>query len=610
MPVAALVGGIRLVKWQLLKNIGRVDGLLKCSLRFAMKASTEEPAQAAKTVESLQLELNRCQHELAECRKRMEQTGHSEALLAGENRLLEMVTKGCSLTEILTALCQLIEELSSGCLCGIVLVDAIGTRLEHGAAPSLPTSYNEAIHGWPVNTDSGPCATAAYLKEQVIAADIASDTRWEAYAWCPLALSHGLGSCWSTPILSSEGAALGVFAIYWREPRNPTSQDQKLIKQTTHLASVAIERKRSQDALQASEDRFRRMADTIPEVIWFTGLEPERVLYVSPSFERIWGVPVKDIYRNPRLWTETIHPEDRERVINMFSRWIAGEKVSYHNIEYRIVQPGGAIRWIHERGVLTLNEQGKARLASGISTDITERKRAEEELRRGAAYLAEAQRLSLTGSFGWNVSSGELIWSKETFRILGYDPATKPTIELVFKRVHPDDFVRVQQTIDGSARGGAAFDFEHRWLMPDGMVKHLHVVARPTKTESGGVEFVGAVMDVTERKHSQEAMRAAKARFEGILEIAEDAIISSGLRSTHPVVQQGCGEGFWVCASRGHWQTDQCLAASTIQPRAHGTHQRIWEIFRNLAFDGTTARSLWPSQGRTGVSSRGLHFQT
>src|SRR6266702_2436901 len=445
-----------------------------------MKAHLEETIDDAKPVELLRLEMERCQRELNECRNRVEQMGQAETLLAGENRLLEMVARGCSLTEILAGLCRLIEELSSESLCGILLVDHAGNRVKHGAAPSLPQSNNAAIHGRPVRPSAGPCGMAACLKEQVIAADIASDTRWEA-EWRTLALSHGLRACWSTPIQSSDGSVLGTFAIYWHEPSSPTEQHQRIIEQTTHLAAVAIERERTEAALQGSEERFRRMADSIPEVIWMTALKPEKILYVSPSFERIWGLRLEDLYANPRLWTETIHPQDRDRVTSMFSKWIAGEKVNYHDVEYRIVQASGAIRWIHERGVLSLNEQSKPFLASGISTDITERKRAEERLRRSEAYLAEAQRLSRTGSFGWNVSTGELIWSKETFCIMGYDATMKPTLELVLKRAHPDDVALVQLTID-----------------------------RASKAEPGAIEFVGAVMDITERIKSEETLRASE----------------------------------------------------------------------------------------------------
>ncbi len=157
---------------------------------------------------------------------------------------------------------------------------------------------------------------------------------------------------------------------------------------TAHLASTALERSRHEVAREESEQLLRRMADKVPEVVWITGLAPERVLYCSPSFERVWGLPVEALYRDARLWTETIHPEDRARVADTFTQWIAGEDVSYHDVEYRIIQPGGATRWIHERGVLLRDEQGRPCQVSGISTDITERKAAQQALERAFAEIA------------------------------------------------------------------------------------------------------------------------------------------------------------------------------------------------------------------------------
>src|SRR6478672_2136740 len=130
------------------------------------------------------------------------------------------------------------------------------------------------------------------------------------------------------------------------------------------------------------EESLRRLADAIPEVFWIVALDPERVLYVSPSFEGLWGFTAEALYREPRLWTEAIHPEDRPRVTQRFSRWIAGEDVNYHDVEFRIIQPSGAIRWIHDRGVLFRNEEGRPCEVSGISTDITERMEAERTLER------------------------------------------------------------------------------------------------------------------------------------------------------------------------------------------------------------------------------------
>ena len=133
-----------------------------------------------------------------------------------------------------------------------------------------------------------------------------------------------------------------------------------------------------------------------------------------------------------------------------------------------------------------------------------------EELRRSQAYLAEAQRLSHTGSFGWRVSNGEIIWSEETFRIFQYDRTTIPTVELILQRVHPDDAALVRETIERASQDGKDFEHEYRLVMPDGAVKHVHVVAHAERDESGELEFVGAVMDSTESKRAEKKLRRSE----------------------------------------------------------------------------------------------------
>jgi PAS domain-containing protein len=149
-----------------------------------------------------------------------------------------------------------------------------------------------------------------------------------------------------------------------------------------------------------------------------------------------------------------------------------------------------------------------ASVADSIAQGI-ERKQTEEKIRQSEAYLDEAQRLSHTGSFGLSVSNGEIFWSEETFRIFECDRAVKPTLELVLQRIHPEDVFFVQEAIKRASRDGTDLDFEHRYVVPDGSVKYVHVLAHAVRDERGDLEYVGAVMDVTAPTHAQQALERA-----------------------------------------------------------------------------------------------------
>jgi len=161
----------------------------------------------------------------------------------------------------------------------------------------------------------------------------------------------------------------------------------------------------------------------------------------------------------------------------------------------------------------------------GLRQRLAELERFRAKLQQSEAYLLEVQRLSRTGSFGWKIATGELLWSEETFRIFQYDPATKPTIEMVLQRVHPDDLAHVRQTIERASSDGKNFDHEYRLLTPDGSIKHVHAVAHAATEATGSIEFVGAVMDVTERNNANDEL----ARLASIVASSDDAIIGKDL---------------------------------------------------------------------------------
>ena len=165
---------------------------------------------------------------------------------------------------------------------------------------------------------------------------------------------------------------------------------------------------------------------------------------------------------------------------------------------------------------------------------VRHRKEAATQVASKEAYLAEAQRLSHTGSFGWNPSSG-FIWSDETFQIFGFDRGTSPTIETVIDRTHPEDVERVRQFIEGEPRDGKDYDLEHRLLMPDGSVKYLHVVAHPLRAEAGERAFIGAVMDVTAAKRAEEAVQEAQAALAHVTRMATLGELTAWI--THEVNQ-------------------------------------------------------------------------
>ena len=258
-------------------------------------------------------------------------------------------------------------------------------------------------------------------------------------------------------------------------------------------------------SLQSSEDRLRLVIDTIPAYAW--SARPDgSVDFINRPFLEFTGHSAEDILGWG--WSSLIHPDDLTKYVSEWRAAIAcGQAMES---EARVRRMDGSYRWLLIRNVPLRDERGNIVNWYGTSIDIEERRQAEDALRQSEAFLSEAQRLSKTGSFSWSVSTGEIVWSEETFRIFQYDRTTKPTVGLILQRVHPEDALHVKQTMDSASINGKDWELGYRLVMPDNSVKNVDVVAHVMRNKSGRIEFIGAVMDVTERKRAEEALRDAQ----------------------------------------------------------------------------------------------------
>jgi PAS domain S-box-containing protein len=210
-------------------------------------------------------------------------------------------------------------------------------------------------------------------------------------------------------------------------------------------------------------------------------------------------------------WSTVIHPDD---VQTLMDKWqMAVSTGGAYEAEARFRRFDGEYRWFLSRGGPKRDNNGTIVKWYGTYIDIQDLKTTEEALRRSEAYLTEAQRLSLTGSFAWTPATGAMHWSEESFRIFQYDSRIKPTLELMMERVHPDDRTFVRRAFKETSKQETEFDVSHRLSMPDGSLKYVRIVSRTVKNSGRTAELIGAVMDITSSKQAEEVLRANERRL-------------------------------------------------------------------------------------------------
>jgi PAS domain S-box-containing protein len=289
---------------------------------------------------------------------------------------------------------------------------------------------------------------------------------------------------------------------------------------------LSASRRRAEEALRDSEQRWRSLTEALPQLVWGAG--PDGGCdYFSTQWTNYTGVAESDLLG--WAWMETLHPDDREFTRQFWTGSVAGRQP--YDVEYRIRRSDGTYGWFKTRGTPIRDSDGRIVKWFGTCTDISDRKRAEQvlkeheaelrqardlleikvmertkELRRSEAYLAEAQKLSKTGSWARESANGEMkYWSEECYRVLGFEPQDGlPRFETFLQHIHPDDQFRVRETAERAGRGKVDYEVDYRIVHPGGDVRDIHTIGHPVLSPSGDVvEFVGTVMDVTERRHAE-----------------------------------------------------------------------------------------------------------
>jgi PAS domain S-box-containing protein len=275
------------------------------------------------------------------------------------------------------------------------------------------------------------------------------------------------------------------------------------------------DRKQAESALQLSraqlvnaERELRLTLDSIPTFAWRTRpdgfaeyLNKRWLDYTGLSLEQAAGWE----------WQAVIHPDDLAQLLSDWQEILASGKSA--EVEARMRRFDGEYRWFLFRPAPLYDESGKVVTWYGTNTDIEDRKQAESALQRSEAYLAEAQKLSRTGSFGWKMATGEIYWSEETYNIMRYEPTVNPSGDIIMERVHPDDRAFVRGQFYRALHGEKDLNYEHRLLMPDGEVKYLHILSHVVKDASGADEMIGALMDITQTRKAEQALHTAQAEL-------------------------------------------------------------------------------------------------